>query len=324
MSKIPVIIDCDPGHDDAFAIMMALASDQIDLKAITTTCGNSTLENVTKNALNLLSALGRKDIPVAMGCADPMLAPLDCTPGKLGHGESGMDGPVFPAHDLKPVDKKAVDLMADILRESEEKVVIAALGPLCNIALLFICYPELKEKIAYLSIMGGSLYEGNVTGAAEYNIWVDPESAHVVFESGVPFVLHSTTSTQTTAVGAETVKLWSSIDTKGGHLAKDLLAFYARHLSETFPCNLFDANAVAYILKPELYQLVWTDAQIDLVGQHTRGRTVVELRERANGIDLETYYQRYLHRPYRKNCGAVLSGDKEGFIRLVTESLERL
>ncbi len=326
MSKIPVIIDCDPGHDDVFAIMLALASDKIDIKAITTTCGNSTVENTTQNALNVLNYFGRGDIPVAMGCADPMLFPLDRSAGKKVHGESGLEGPVFPTHNLKPVDMKAVDLIAKILRESEDKVVIAPLGPLCNIALLFICYPELKEKIAYITLMGGNTYGGNVTPSAEYNIWVDPESAYVVFEGGVPIIMHSINSTNMASVDDATVESWKQIDTKGGKLAVELMDFYtisskARN-KKTY--NICDANAIAYIIDPSLYEILYTDVEVDLVGEHTRGRTVTELRTRANGMDLESYYQKYLHRHYRKNCGAVINADAEGFAKLVTESLKKL
>jgi len=327
MSKIPVIIDCDPGHDDVFAIMLALASDKIDVKAITTVCGNSTVENTTKNALNILSYFGRGDIPVAMGCSDPMLYPLNRESGKKVHGESGLEGPVFEPHDLKTVDMKAVDLIAKVLRESDEKVVLAPLGPLCNIALLFMTYPELKEKIAYITLMGGNTFEGNVTPSAEYNIWVDPESAHVVFEGGVPIIMHSINSTKMASVGEDALELWSTIDTKGGKLAGELMEFYtraskARGLKKY---NICDANAIAYIINPDLYKVRWTDVTMDLVGEHTRGRTVVELRTKANGTEtLQDYYRRYHHRDYRENCGVVLDVDAKAFEDLITESLKKL
>lgn len=327
MSKIPVIIDTDPGHDDVFAIMLALASDKIDVKAITTICGNSTVENTTKNALNVLSYFGRGDIPVAMGCADPMMHPLDRRAGIKVHGESGLEGPVFAPHDLKPVDMKAVDLIAKVLKESEEKVVLAPLGPLCNIALLFLTYPELKDKIAYITLMGGNTLQGNVTPAAEYNIWVDPESAYVVFESGVPIVMHSINSTEAAGVSFDTIDEWKKIDTRAGKLAGELLDFYgiSKKLRGLKTVNICDANAVAYIIDPSLYKTFDTDVTVDLVGEHTRGQTVVEFRKAANGReDLDSYYTRMLHRHFHKNCSVVIEADAEGFAKLITETLYKL
>ena len=327
MSKIPVIIDTDPGHDDVFAIMLALASDKIDVKAITTVCGNSTVENTTRNALNVLNYFGRGDIPLAMGCAKPMLYPLDRRAGIKVHGESGLEGPVFEPHDLKPVDMKAVDLIAKVLRESDEKVVLAPLGPLCNIALLFLTYPELKEKIAYISMMGGNTYQGNVTPSAEYNVWVDPESAYVVFEGGVPIVMHSINSTAAAGVHKEDMELWASTDTKAGKLAKDLLEFYVRYsVANNKPSvNICDANAVAYIIDPSIYKTFKTDVEVDLVGEFTRGQTVVEFREHANGSEsLNESYNRILHRDFKRNCDVVVDVDQPAFVRLLTEAIQKL
>ena len=327
MNKIPVIIDTDPGHDDAFAIMMALASDKIEVKAVTTVCGNSTVENTTKNALNILSYFGRGDIPVAMGCADPMCHPLDRSAGIKVHGESGLEGPVFEPHDLKPVEMKAVDLIAKILKESEEKVVLAPLGPLCNIALLFLTYPELKEKIAYITLMGGNTMQGNVTPAAEYNVWVDPESAYVVFESGVPIVMHSINSTQAAGVPYEKIDEWKSIGTRGGKLAGELLDFYgaSKRMRGLGTVNICDANAIAYIIDPSIYKTFDTDVTVDLVGEHTRGQTVVEFRKSANGReDLDSYYTRMLHRHFRKNCSVVIEADAGRFADLIEETLKKL
>ncbi|MGI5888866.1 MAG: nucleoside hydrolase [Oscillospiraceae bacterium] len=327
MDRIPVIIDTDPGHDDVFAIMTALASDRIDIKAITTVCGNSTVENTTRNALNVLNYFGRGDIPVAMGCSRPMMHELDRSGGIKVHGESGLDGPVFPEHNLKPVDMKAVDLIAKVLRESSEKVVIAPLGPLCNIALLMLTYPELKEKIAYITLMGGNTYNGNVTPAAEYNIYVDPESAYVVFESGVPIVMHSINSTFAAAVTFDRLEAWKHIDTRGGRLASDLIDFYviASRKRGFDRINICDANAVAYIVDPSLYETFDTDVTVDLTGEFTRGQTVVEFRSRANGGgDLDEYYVSKLHRHFRRNCSVVVRSDADGFYKLLTESLRKL
>ena len=319
MSKIPVIIDTDPGHDDTFAIMMALASDKLEVKAVTTVCGNSTVENTTKNALNILSLFGRTDIPVAMGRGDPMLGKLDREGGKRVHGESGLEGPVFPPPLFDMVDMNAVDLIAKIIKESEQKIVLAPLGPLCNIAAFILSYPELLGRIEMISMMGGNTFAGNVTPGAEYNVYVDPESAQVVFQSGIPIVMHGINSVQLGRVYDKDVEEWRGFHNKAGKLADELMEFYTIYSKKTGRKSycICDAHAVAYLIDPSIYTTVCTHVEVDLCGQYTRGRTVADLRDE---------FTRKLNGAADKadNCHVVTDVDSDRFVALLTESIRTL
>lgn len=178
MSKIPVILDCDPGHDDAIAIIIACASDKLDVKAITTVGGNQTIEKTSTNALKVLEFIG-KDIAVAKGANSPIRRELEIAPEV--HGDTGMDGPVLPDASTKVAKLSAVEMIAKVLKESDKKVTLIPTGPLTNIAIFLLAYPELKQKIERISLMGGAAIGGNWTPAAEFNILVDPEAAAIVF-----------------------------------------------------------------------------------------------------------------------------------------------
>ena len=174
-----VIIDCDPGHDDAIAIIVALAnSEKLNVLGITTVAGNTTLDNATKNALRVLQICG-KDIPVSMGYSDPLLNKVQTA--AFVHGESGMDGPELFEPQLKPTGKHAIEFLKETIENSLEKVTLIPLGPLTNIGVLLKTYPQLIEKIDVVSIMGGSIYGGNILPKAEFNIYQDPEAAKMVF-----------------------------------------------------------------------------------------------------------------------------------------------
>ncbi|HEX2728175.1 MAG TPA: nucleoside hydrolase, partial [Rubrobacteraceae bacterium] len=188
MSPKPVILDVDPGHDDAVALMMACGAPSLDLLAVTTVAGNVSLAKTTHNALRILSLIGRADVPVAAGSSQPLERPLRTAEDI--HGESGLDGPVeIPAATFGADERGAVRLIADTLRASTEPVTLVPVGPLTNIALLLREHPELKDRIARISLMGGSIGLGNTTPAAEFNIYVDPEAAREVFESGLPITM---------------------------------------------------------------------------------------------------------------------------------------
>src|SRR4051812_3079503 len=172
----PVIIDCDPGHDDAMALLLALASPELELTAVTTVAGNQTIEKVTANAIRVLDVAGAETIPVAAGAHRPLVHPA-ATAADV-HGETGLDGPDLPPPSRAPEPVHAVELMARLLRERPHT--LAAVGPLTNVALLLALHPELAGRIERLVIMGGAVGDGNVTPAAEVNIWVDPEAAQRV------------------------------------------------------------------------------------------------------------------------------------------------
>ena len=183
----PIILDCDPGHDDAIALVLALASPELDVKAVTSSAGNQTPEKTLRNVLRMLTLLKRTDIPVAGGAVKPLMRELIIADNV--HGESGLDGPTLPEPVFAPQNCTAVELMAKVLRESAEPVTLVATGPQTNVALLLNSHPELHGKIARIVMMGGAMGLGNWTPAAEFNIFVDPEAAEIVFQSGLPVVM---------------------------------------------------------------------------------------------------------------------------------------
>ena len=186
MKRIPIILDGDPGHDDAIAWVLAKGSPMLDIRGVTSVCGNQTIEKTTYNAQRICTLIDLH-VPTAMGrlrplISDPIIAPTV-------HGESGLDGPALPEPDFELEDMDAVSLMAKLIQESDEPITLVPTGPLTNVAALLMAYPELKEKIARISLMGGGVQYGNWTPAAEFNILVDPEAAAVVFESGIPIIM---------------------------------------------------------------------------------------------------------------------------------------
>ena len=183
----PVILDGDPGHDDALAILLALASPRLEVLAVTTVSGNASLARTTRNALRVLTLLGRADVPVAAG-ADRPLRRDPWVPVSV-HGESGLDGAELPEPAASPRPESAVELMAALLRAAPEPITLVPTGPLTNIALLLRAVPALRDRIAGISLMGGGIGIGNTTAAAEYNVWQDPEAAAIVFESGLPLAM---------------------------------------------------------------------------------------------------------------------------------------
>lgn len=183
----PIIFDCDPGHDDAIALVLALASPELEVKAVTSSAGNQTPDKTLRNVLRMLTLLKRPDIPVAGGAVKPLMRELIIADNV--HGESGLDGPALPEPGFAPQSCTAVELMAKVLRESAEPVTLVATGPQTNVALLLNSHPELHSKIARIVIMGGAMGLGNWTPAAEFNIFVDPEAAEIVFQSGLPIVM---------------------------------------------------------------------------------------------------------------------------------------
>jgi purine nucleosidase/pyrimidine-specific ribonucleoside hydrolase len=224
MPPIPLVLDCDPGHDDMVAILLAAGSPAIDLRAITTVGGNGTLEQVTRNALLTCTLAGIRDVPVAAGCDGPLLGPLLTAPHV--HGESAMDGADLGEPGIELAGMHAVELLADVLTGAPEPVTVVAVGPLTNIGLLLRRHPEAAAGIREVVVMGGSMGAGNISPLAEFNIWVDPEAAHIVFSSGLPVtmcgldVTHQALATQEVLRGA---------DRAGTPLARtvvDLLGFF--------------------------------------------------------------------------------------------------
>ncbi len=274
MNKRKIIIDTDPGIDDAVALALALFSEELDVKLITTVAGNVSIEKVTKNVLKLLPFYGKK-VPVAMGASRPLIGEAIDASGI--HGASGMDGYDFPEEDRSLLlDKSAIDAMHDVLMASEEKITIVPIGPLTNIALLLRVYPEVASKIDEIILMGGTVGRGNSGVYAEFNIEADPEAARMVFESGLPIVMVGLDVGLKALVypeDSEKIKDMNKVGNMFYHLFKQY-----RGGSFKVGLKMYDSCALAYLLKPELFEVVETYVGIETRGEFTRGATAVDLK----------------------------------------------
>ena len=307
--KIPVIMDCDPGHDDAIALILAHASEMLDIKAITTTAGNQTVEKTTLNALKIMTFLG-SHIPVAMGCRKPLFRELIIAPEV--HGETGLDGPVLPDSAYEKSELHAVELMAETVRNSDEKITIIPTGALTNVALFLNTYPELKDKIEQISLMGGACWGGNWTAAAEFNILVDPEAAQIVFDSGIPIIMSGLDVTHKAIIKDSDRERLRRSGTKAGILVAELLDFFARFHDDNFDFGgspLHDPCAVAYLLKPDLFTSKMCHVDIETRGKLTTGATVVDFFDVLKE---------------KKNVRLLYDIDRAGFVDLLAEHLENL
>ncbi|GAA0136237.1 pyrimidine-specific ribonucleoside hydrolase RihA [Paenibacillus sp. YSY-4.3] len=273
----PIIIDCDPGIDDALAILLAAASEQLDLKLITTCAGNQTSEKITANALKLLSFIERPDIPVARGATHPLHGEL--VVAEKAHGDSGFGGVELGETTLSVIDQPAIDAMRDVILASDQKVTIIAIGPLTNVAKLLQEYPEIAERIEELSIMGGSSTEGNATPVAEFNIYVDPEAARIVFRSGVPITMFGLNVTYQVPMYIEDINRIRNIGNQTGQAIAAMLDFYFRNDRVE---GMHDPCAVAYLIDPSLFETKLCNVEIEVSGEFTRGQTVVDLRGRTS------------------------------------------
>ena len=276
MIKIPVIIDCDPGHDDAIALILAFSSPILDIKGVTVVGGNQTLKKTSDNTLKILSFIGA-DVPVALGAEGPLFK--EHMIQDAIHGDTGMDGPQLPSATLKPVNLNAVELMEKIISESNEKVTIIPLGPLTNVATFLMANPELITNIERICLMGGGAKHGNTTPAAEFNIWQDPEAASVVFSAGIPLTMHGIDATRKGYLLQEDIERFRSIG-KVGKLVAELMDFFTQFARKKgLPFSVHDANAVAWVIDSSIYETKAANVEIDLAGEKTKGCTVTDFRE---------------------------------------------
>jgi pyrimidine-specific ribonucleoside hydrolase len=309
MGPTPVIMDVDPGHDDAVALMLACGATELDLLAVTTVAGNATLEKTTRNALRVLSLIGRADVPVAPGAASPLQRPLRTAENI--HGESGLDGPEIPEAAFEPDERGATRLIADALRDASEPVILIPTGPLTNVATFLREYPALKDRIGRISLMGGSIGLGNTTPAAEFNVYVDPEAAREVFDSALPVTMCGLDVTHQAGAGPAERERLRSLGTHGGVVA-ELLEFFAATYKSTFGFGappLHDAVAVAAVLNPQLLKTRPMRVNVECDGVLTRGETVCD------------FYGVSGRAP---NAEVGLELDRAGFFELLYEALSRL
>ena len=303
----PVIIDCDPGHDDAMALLLALASPELELSAVTTVAGNQTLEKVTANAIRVLDVVGADHIPVAAGAARPLIHPANTASDV--HGETGLDGPDLPPPSRAPLDIHAVELIAQKLRERPHTLI--PVGPLTNIALLLALYPELSDRIERVVVMGGAIGEGNVTPSAEFNLWVDPEAAHRVFHSGLNVTMVGLDVTHRAMLSAAKADALREHG-KAGAVVADLHGFYRRFHLEVYGHDdtpVHDALAVASVIDPTLLTLERHFVDLDVTPGPRRGRTVVDRLDRLGA---------------EPNAEVAFDVDASGFIDLLTSRIAAL
>jgi inosine-uridine nucleoside N-ribohydrolase len=292
--SIPILIDCDPGHDDAIAILLALASPEVDVLGITTVAGNQTLEKTTANALRVLEFVGRGDVAVAAGADRPLLR--DAFVAAYVHGESGLEGPELPPPTGAPVEEHAVDFLARHILGSDDRVTVVPVGPLTNVALLLARYPEVAGRIQRVVLMGGAIAEGNVTPAAEFNIWADPEAAQRVFASGLDVTMIGLDVTHKALMTSEHAERLRATG-RTGTMVAELFDFFHGYHRETYGFEgspIHDAVAVAHAMGTGLVETVHRHVVVDCASELCRGRTVVDLWRRTGnepnadvGVDVD-------------------------------------
>ena len=299
---IPILVDCDPGHDDAIALLLALASPEVELLGVTTVHGNQTLEKTTANALRVLELAGRGDVPVAAGADRPLARELFVA--SHVHGETGLDGPALPLPERRPVEQHAVDFLAERLGPG---VVLVPTGPLTNVALAL----ERGVRPERIVLMGGSIGLGNVTPAAEFNVWADPEAAARVFASGLDVTMVGLDVTHQALLApgrAERIRAAGRV----GEVVAQLLDFYSVYHRETYGWDgspIHDAVAVAQVIRPGLLELAERHVAVETESELTRGRTVVDLYRRTGS---------------EPNAKVAVGIDAEGFLDVIEERIALL
>ncbi|MEE6726135.1 pyrimidine-specific ribonucleoside hydrolase RihA [Pediococcus acidilactici] len=307
MTKI--ILDCDPGHDDALAMMLAIASPSIDLTAVTTSAGNQTPEKTLNNALRLLTLMGQENIPVAGGNHAPLVKTLE-TAGNV-HGKSGLDGATLPEPAITPSSLTAIELMAKTIENSEEPITLVVTGPMTNAALFLRVYPELFHKLDKVIYMGGAMGLGNWTPSVEFNIFVDPEAANIVMNAGVPLVMVPLNVTHKAQILKSEIEEINKIDNEVAHAFYGLLNFFEKY-HETPKWGfkgapLHDPCTIAWLINPQMFQSRLMNVDVELQGKLTTGETVCDYYELTN-------------KP--KNTEVLLDIDRKKFIQLIMNSLK--
>jgi purine nucleosidase len=276
-APVPTILDCDPGHDDMVAILLAAAHPRIDLLAITTVAGNGTLERTTHNARAVCSLAAIRAVPIAAGAPGPLVGTLR-TAAHV-HGESGLEGAELPDPDVPLAPEHAVDLMARLLREAAEPLTLVPTGPLTNVALLLRTYPELADRVREIVLMGGSTDVGNVEPLAEFNIHVDPEAAEVVFSSGLPVTMCGLNVTHQALATEAVLDRLRALGTPLADTVVRLLGFFRDRYRDLWGLPappVHDPVAVARVIDPELVRCEEAHVAVELHGTHTRGATVCD------------------------------------------------
>lgn len=282
-----MIIDCDPGVDDAIALFLAFAND-LPILGITTVAGNVPLELTFSNTRKICALAGQSHIPVFAGCPRPLMRPL-ATAEDI-HGATGLQGATLPEPAAAKPTQHAVNFLIETLLSASEPIIIAALGPLTNIAVALIQCPKIVQHIEKLVIMGGTMGQGNITPSAEFNIYVDPHAAHIALSAGIPTTLITLDSTHQVLTTPQRLAAIRAINNPISHAAAGMLSFYGQSDLDRYGlpgAPLHDPCVIAYLLKPELFTTKTVNIAVETTGEHTLGRTVVDWYGDSQGASVQ-------------------------------------
>ncbi|MGG0655672.1 nucleoside hydrolase [Rummeliibacillus pycnus] len=310
MNKTPVIIDCDPGIDDAMMLTLAFSRPELDIKLVTTEAGNVSTDKTTYNTLSFLTYIGQ-DVEVARGLEQPIFRSLEIAEDI--HGEGGLGNVKWADPILQESDRTAITAMYETLLASDDPIIIVATGPLTNIGALLLAHPEVKPKIKLISWMGGAAVGGNMSTTAEFNAYVDPHAAELVFRSGVPIIMSGLDVTHKAYITREEMEELRKLGTPFAEKAADMMKFYTFTQSQTpfspphfeEQIRLHDVCAVAVLVAPELFKGNDYYVEMELEGRLTAGTTIVD----------------YTHKTGKEpNANVLHSVDREGFVKLFFEA----
>ncbi|WP_267202020.1 pyrimidine-specific ribonucleoside hydrolase RihA [Limosilactobacillus kribbianus] len=305
-----IILDCDPGHDDALAMTLAVANPAIDLLAVTTSAGNQTPDKTLNNAMRMLTLLQREDIPVASGNQTPLVKPLETAPEV--HGETGLDGADLPDPDFAVQKMTAIELIAKTLRENDDQVTLVVTGPMTNAALFLRVYPDLaRKKIDQIVFMGGAMGLGNWRPSVEFNIFVDPEAAKIVLNFGIPLVMAPLNVTHKAQIMKDEIEAVKEIKNPIGQAFYGLLSFFEQYHENPkwgfTGAPLHDPCTIAWLIDPTMFKTDKMNVDVETQGDLTRGETVCDC-------------YRLTGKPV--NTEVLLDIDRPRFIRLIMDSLK--
>lgn len=313
MAPRKIIIDTDPGQDDAFAILFALGSPQdLEVVALTAVGGNVPVALTSRNAQQIAELAGRPDLPVFAGCSRPMVKQLKTA--EYVHGSTGIDGCTLPEPARPLREQHAVNFMVDALMSAPEgEITVCTLGPMTNLGMAMVMEPRIIPRIREVVLMGGGFFQGgNATPAAEFNIWVDPHAAHVVFESGAPIAMASIDCTYTALMTPEWLQSLRALGTRSAIEAANMADFYRQYGSHKFPTEgrpIHDACVTGYLLAPHLFQQRQCNVTIEIASPETNGMTVVDWWHVTGR---------------RRNCNVLGRVDADGFFALMLERIGNL
>ena len=312
--KKKIILDCDPGHDDAVAIMLAAANDQIDILGITCVAGNATLENTKKNALKVCSLIGKSNIPIYAGADKPLI--YDLVTAEHVHGKSGLDTDgesINITEGYKIMDMHAVDFIIHTCHEQNEPIYLCPVGPLTNIALALKKDPSIKKKIKEIVFMGGAaMCLGNISPSSEFNIYVDPHAANIVLSSEIKIVMFGLDVTHKVNVNDEIINDIKNNNNKSSFFFADLMNYYSQTHKKVFQINespLHDPCVIGYLINEKLFDGKYVNVKVEEQSTLTRGNTVTDW---MNVTDR------------KPNCHVMINADHKKFFSILKKELKKL